>query len=548
MSNVIGVTGIDGYTPVYQPDGKWAMWSIKEIYNGGVGQNKYIPKVDDYVIEPETGLTYIVTNLDIVTFIPNLAPINLQQNDIGDSILSSTNDNYRVYYDKSVTPHTLSVDGLLRVYSSTATVARIYKGHFIDPTQIISRKYDNNGNFIGDAVSLQLVAFNSHDNYSIKNIPACNTTFNLNNGEACVVVVFDSSGKVVSKINCIIEETTYVAQAYAEQKYITQIFLKSPFINASQQNEIDYPMNLPLTSFNPIGVVQYNDSSQVEYPIDGDKFKIFGLDQFMSTIIGHRVPLVLSYRMDASEAALASVDSVNYYVTRPYSLVVSNANTSYNVKIFTYPVWVDALNGYRLKSYLMNLDRNILIDITNLITITDNSPSFNPLAYGITQRITFSVELSTVSGIYNHYVHLQTVDIVLRGPASDYNLTNIWEVSNQIPATMPFYGTGLKASIDSVTHTKIRIDNNIATLQEFLNKVYKTTNPLTNPTTEAAPIIPTHIEVKAGSQSLTVPIEQYTDEFIFQSAIAMYTNIDVIFLKQSINGYLKLAIANLTVR
>jgi len=30
---------------------------------------------------------------------------------------------------------------------------------------------------------------------------------------------------------------------------------------------INYPVNLPMESFNPIGVVQYNDGSFVEYPL-----------------------------------------------------------------------------------------------------------------------------------------------------------------------------------------------------------------------------------------------------------------------------------------
>jgi len=331
MPNAIGIVGLDGYTPVYQPDGRWAIWSIHEIYMGDIGENRVIPKVSDYVVEPETGSTYIVSTLNNITYIPTLSPINLQNTVSTDYLISSTGDNYRIYYDKSVVPYTLAVDGLLRVYSSTASYARIYQGSFIDPTKIISRRYDNNGNFIGDNIPLVLVAYNSHDNYAIKSIPTCNTLQELQDGEGCIVVVFDNAGKVLAKVSCILEETTFVAQAYAEQKYITQIFMKSPFISVSQQNEINYPVNLPIISFNPIGVVQYNDASQVEFPVDGDKFRLYGLDQFVSTIIGHRVPLVLSYRMDPTEAALASVDSDNYYVTRPYSLIVTNANTSYNV-------------------------------------------------------------------------------------------------------------------------------------------------------------------------------------------------------------------------
>lgn len=547
-NDAIGITGSDGATPIYQPDARWNMWSIHEIYLGGIGQNKFIPKVDDYVIEPETGVTYKVTDLNNVTFVPELSPINITHTQSTDQILSSTNDNYRIYFDKSITPFTLAVDGFMRVYSSTATFARIYQGGFIDNTKIISRRYDNNGNFVGHDIPLQLVAFNTHDNYAIKNIPACNTTADLSDGELCTVVIFDSNGKVLSKVSCIIEETTYVAQAYAEQKYITQIFLKSAFINTSQPDEINYPVNLPIPSFNPIGVVQYNDGSQIEYPVDGDKFRLYGLDQFVSTIIGHKVPLVLSYRMDPSEAALASVQSDNYYVTRPYSLKVSNPNTSYNVKLFVYPVWINEVNGYNYKVYLMNLDRNVLFDVTTLVSLSSNSPSFNPTAYGITQRLIFNINLASVSGIYNNYLHVQTVDIILRGAANDLSATNVWEVGNQVPTSVPYYGTNLRASRDNIVGNKITIHNNLSTVQEFINALYKPTLPLFNPLTEIEPLEPTHIEVKYFTESIIVPISEFNTQFTFNASVGMFSNIDIVFLKETVSQYFKLSVASLTVR
>ena len=549
MSNdAIGIVGSDGMTPLYQPDARWTIWSLNDIYLGELGANKFIPKISDYVVEPETGDMYIVTDLNNVTFIPELTPITFKKTITVDELVSSTSDNYRIYYDKSVSPYTLSVDGFMRVYSNTASIARIYKGHFIDPTKIISRRYDNNGNFIGHDIPLQVVAFNSHDNYSIKCVPSCNTTYELQDGETCTVVIFDTNGKVLCKATCILEETTYVAQAYAEQKYITQIFLKSVFIDNAQSTDINYPVNLPIPGFNPIGVVQYNDGSQIEYPVDGDKFILYGLDQFVSTIIGHKAPLVLSYRMDADESALASVDSDNYYVTRPYNLVVSNPNRSYNVKLFIYPMWIDGINGYNFKAFLMNLDRNILYEVTNLVSIATNSPGFNPLAFGITQRITFTINLANVSGIYNHFLHVQTVDIILRGPASDDSIVNIWEVGSQVPSTVPYFGTSLRAETDNVTRTKVTIDNNIDTVEEFINKLYRTTMPLFNPLTELEAPVPTHIEVRYLNETVLKPITEYNSQFIFSVAVPKLSNVEIIFHKQTISGMLKLSVVSLTVR
>lgn len=548
MTDAIGVVGIDGFTPTYNPNGRWNLWSIHEIYRGTEGKGKFIPKIDDYVVEPESGVIYKVTDLHNVTYIPELSPANIKQDISRDYLTSSTNDNYRVYYDKSIDPYTLAVDGFMRIYDPTASFARIYRGTVVDPTKIISRRYDNNGNFVSHDIPLVMVSYSTHDNYGVKSIPSCNCDVELLDGESCTIVVFSSNGKVITKTNCIVEETTYITQAYAEQKYITQIFLKSVFIDETQTGDIYYPVNLPVASFNPIGVVQYNDGSQVEFPVDGDKFRLYGLDQFVSTIIGHKVPLVLSYRLDSNEAALASTDSDGFFITRPYNLIVSNPNRSYNVKMFVYPVWVDALNGYKYKVFLMNLDRNMLYDITNIVSISNNSPSFNPLAYGIMQRITFMVDLARVAGNYSSFIHVQTVDIILRGQASDTSLTTAWEVGSQVPSTVPYYGNKLRAIRNNTVQQKVYIGNNITTTEEFINQLYKPTQPLYNPLTETEAPLPTHIEVCYLDKSVFVPIGNYSEEIVFDVPVKLYGNIEVVFYKETVSGYLKLSVASLLVR
>lgn len=548
MTDAIGVVGVDGFTPTYNPSGRFQLWSIHEIWKGETGKGKFIPKQWDYVLEPETGVMYVVTDLDNVTFIPELTPANIKQDVSRDYLTTATNDNYRIYYDKSIDPYTLCVDGFMRVYHSTASFARIYRGTDIDPTKIISRRYDNNGNFVSHDIPLVMVSYSTHDNYGVKSIPTSNCDVELVDGEACIVVVFDSSGKVVTKVRCVIEETTYVAQAYAEQKYITQIFLKTVFIDETQTSDIHYPVNLPIPSFNPIGVVQYNDGSQVEYPVDGDKFRLYGLDQFVSTIMGHKVPLVLSYRLDSNEAALANVDTDGFFVTRPYNLIVSNPNRSYNVKMFVYPVWVDALNGYKYKVFLMNLDRNMLYDITNITGLTSSSPSFNPLAYGIMQRLTFMVDLAKVNGAYSSFLHVQTVDIILRGQATDTTLVTPWEVGNQVPSTVPYYGSNLRAVRNNTVNQKVYIGNNIATVEEFINRLYKSTQPLFNPMTETEAPTPTHIEICYLGKTVFTAIGNYDQEVVFDTPVAMNSNVEVVFYKETVTGYLKLSVASLLVR
>lgn len=547
-TSAIGVVGTDSYTPLYQSDARWTIWSIHDIYQGQEGLNKFVPKVGDYVVEPESGNMFKVASLSMVTFIPELVPVELRKEITVDEIVSTNNSNYRIYHDKSVTPYVLAVDGLLKIHGSSASIARIYKGPFIDPTKIISRRYNNSGVFIGHDIPLELVAFNTADNYAVKSIPTCNTDQDLLDGEVCTVVIFDSNGKVLTRTTLLLEETTYVAQAYAEQKYITSIFLKSAFVSDMTSTEVTYPVNLPTQSFNPIGVVQYNDGSQIEYPVDGGKFSLFGMEQFVSTIIGHRVPLVLRYRMGANESGLATVSSDEYYITRPYSLLVSSANTSYSAKLYIYPEWVDTLNGYRLTGYLTNLDRNIMFDVTTLLSLASNSPSFNPVGYGLTQRLMFSVNLNTVSGVFNSFQHIQTVDIILRAPATDAGVQNIWEAASQVPSPGAYYGTNLLATVDPATRRRLTINNGLATVQEFITKLYRPTNALFNPSTETIAPLPTHLEITHLGQTVIIPISDYASAIQFTNQFVAFRNVQIVFMRQTTQGYLKLSVAALTIR
>lgn len=549
MSNTaIGVVGTDGHTPRHQLDGRWTIWSIHDLYFGREGMGKFIPKVNDFVVEPESGNMFRVVDLSLVTYIPELAPVELRKEVTIDEIIAVSAGAHRIYYDRSITPYTLRVDGMMRVHGTSASFARIYRGQFIDPTKIISRRFSNSGVFIGHDVSLELVAFNTHDNYAIKSIPTCNTDQELPDGEVCTVVIFDSSGKVLSRATCLLEETTYVAQAYAEQKFITNIFLKSAFIPDTLSNLINFPINLPMQSFNPIGVVQYNDGSQIEYPVDGSKFTLYGSDQFVSTTIGHSVPMVLKYLLDSNEAGLATVESDGYHITRRYNLIVSSPNTSYNAKLYVYPQWVDGANGYRLTAYLTNLDRNMVIDVTNKLSLAPNSPSFNPTGYGLTQRLMFSIDLANVSGIFNHFQHIQVVDIVLRAPASDSSAQNIWETASQVPSPGAYYGTALRATIDPATRKKLSIHNNIGTTEEFINKLYKPTNALFDVTIETQPPRPTHLEITHLTESVTIAITDYNAPIQFTQEISYLQNVQVTFMRQTPQGFLKLSVAALTVR
>lgn len=552
MYNPIGVVGSDGFTPLYEPDKPFRILGMNDVYLGKTGKFKYIPNINDYVVEPETASFYRVVNLNNVTFIPELIPVVFNTSSInGQSLLATDGENYRVYYDKSVKPYTLTIDGMFKVYGSEASYARIYKGYFITSEGLISRLYNNSGGFVGSDIPLVKVLYNSHDNYAVKSPTQVHTdNQDLVSGEVVTIVVYSTNGSVIKKEHAIIEETTFVPQNYAEQKYITQIYLKSSFINLSDTNRINYPVNLPIESFNPIGVVVYSDGSELEYPVTSNgPFRIDGLDQFVAGSIGQEIKLALNYRLDEQESGLATGDYVvnNGFIARPYSLLVVEPNTSYNVKVFAYPVWVSGSSGYRLQFFMLNLDRNVIYDVTSVIKKTITSNAFNPTRYGVSQRLFYTLDLSEVSPVYGKFNYVQGFEIKLNNQATVNS--SYWEVASQVPNNGIYYGSGLKATIPITDKKILNIKNTATTLAEFLNITYKKTFPLVNPMTEAEPLTPTHIKIFTDlNTSVTIAITDYNKPITFPVDLIENSNINMLFLRKHGDVYFNLSVCSMVVK
>jgi len=551
MPNIL-IAGTDGVVPIYQPEARWCIWGLHEIFTGEVGAGKYIPKVNDYVIDYATFTTYIVDTLDLVTLIPTMRAINpinasnsFTENDILFGVGPGTQaDTYRIYIDKSVTPYILAVDSRLKVAGTMTNYAKIFKGSMLTDDNIVSKIYDNSGNYISHNVPLELVAIDSHVNYSIKTVSVCNTTDNLLDGEVLTVVFYSDNGHVVSKRQLLVENTSFIRSLNASKKYVSSIHLETPFMSATIADRIDFPLNVPLNALNLIGVVSYSDGSIMRLPVDGSKFRILGLDQFVSTIVGQSINLVLSYALSANETAYAGVTSDNHYITEPYSMLTINPNNSYAVKLFGYPVWMDSVTGYSMTWWLFNLDRNIFFEVTPYVSFASNTGAYDPTKYGYLQRKSVSINLKDVSGAFKSFIHSQLVDIVLNGIPSASETA--WTVTTDATGGKLAYGNNIFAK--KLSNQLINISSNIVSYNEWKEKVYLNTYPLINGISENAPPEPTHFIVKYGSNSIEQPIANWNADINIGIDIPLYKNVTVRFIKRTSTGDMQLSISALIVK
>lgn len=551
------ITGSDGAVPIYQEDARWCWWGLHELYLGGVADKKYIPKVGDYVMDKDTYTTFYVDHLDPITMIPTLReirPANMSfsftETDVLFGVGPGTQaDTYRIYVDKSVTPYTLAVDVRLKVGGTMSDYCKIFKGSDLSTSgEVISRVYDSAGTFISENVKLELIALDSHDNYSIKSVPVCHTLSNLVDGEYVTVVIYSASGSVVSKRQLLVENTSFIREVNASKKYVSHISLESPFMSPTLDHTIDYPLNVPINALNMTGVVHYSDGSVLKLPVGGGKFKMLGLEQYISSIVGQKVDMVLSYALAPNEVAYAGVTSDGHYVTEPYNLVTMNPNNSYTVKLFGYPEWVSDALGYRMTWWLLNLDRNVFFEVTPLVNFADNTGPFDPKEYGYVQRKSVTVNLHDVSTSFKPFLHTQLVEITLNGKVGDS--TTPWVMSHESVPTRPNYGAALVAKkVDgTASSTTFDLTSGITSKDTWLEKVYLNTFPLVDKAREVVAPSPTHIILSYNGVTAEFLIDDWNTNMILPAAVPTYKNLVIRFIKRTANGDMQLSVAAMVVR
>ncbi len=551
-SNNLGVAGTDGIVPIYDPNRRWTIWSRDEIFEGGIGQGKYIPNLKDYVVEPDTYTTYIVEFLDQVTLLPTLREIkpasldfSFSQSDVLFGVGPGTQaDTYRIYIDNSVTPHILSVDTRLKIAGSLSNYAKIFKGTDTSTQGIvISKVYDNNNNFISENIPLELVAIDSHINYSIKIISVAHTDIDMLDGELVTAVIYNDQGNVVSKRQLLVENTAFIRDINTAQKFITQISLDSAFISPSIDNTLEFPLNIPVNALNMIGVVQYSDGTTLRLPVDGTKFSIYGLDQYISSIVGQKVDLVLNYSLSTNETAVGAISNDGNHITENYSLVTTNPNNSYAVKLFGYPIWINNNIGYEIKWFLLNLDRNVWYDVTSNVTFSSNTGPFNPLLYGFVQNKTVQVNLAEVNGTFDVFIHVQNVSIVLNhAPQPDISQIP-WTISNEVTANALPYGDGIYAK--KISPTSVNISAGITTSQEWLDKTYLRSKPLVDPRIETAPLDPTHFILMVRGVETEFPISEWNQDLTISADLNQFESVYVRFIKKVGLAQLELSVVGM---
>lgn len=516
FSNALLVSGTDGITPVYNPDGNYHVWNYNEVYfHGGVGKGKYVPKVGDKVDRymEDTLIQYLVIAIDDITMHPTLRELGGVENNRLDKghILTRTglrcrDDTYRVYLDDSVVPHTLAVDTRFSVRGSHSSYVKIFMGHkeLGKEPVCISAIYDHRNQLITENVPLEMATLDNHTNRAVYTVKPCHTRFQLPDGEFVLVCVYNDDAQMIAKREMVIENTSAIPQPDTKTKYIIDMELDTEFLSSNELNTLLYPINVQVSGLNLFGKIHYSDGTTMRLPVDGTKFTVLGLRDYIASVPGSEFNFTLRYILGPNENAYGGLHSnvfVNlsnkeeHFLTRNYKAKTGNRENHYSVKLFAYPDWINEDVGWMLRFFIYNMDRSEYKEVTNFIRYNQNLPTFNGKLYNENQRISVSLNLKNVGLSTKTYFHTQVLDVQLNAPATDNSEDSYWSIASDINV-LKRVGERMRARL-TATGSRRLINLNIENLtkEQWLKKVYFDSLPLIHPEVEVKPIEPTHFMV-----------------------------------------------------
>jgi hypothetical protein len=546
------IRGSDGAIPQYDPNGLWKTWRYEEIYFGAEAINKFVPKVDDYVRSLADKKTYRVTAVDDL-LIPTLIEESEDNGQSASTVLIGEGlqpVSFRLYLDTSKLPFEASLDSRHFIYGDANTYARIFRGYDVGINGKVISALFNGSIYLDDKVPLELTTYDNHTNLAQKCVPPFNTKDDMPNGEVCTVVIYNAQNAETSRKSLIVERSSFIRPVNAFQKYISSISLESVFLSSIDPYVLNYPLNVPATSLNVMGVLHYSDGSDKRVAIDGSKFSLFGIESFVATRPGQKVPLVLNYRLDDDEAAYGAISADGKKITEPYSIVTTHENGMFSPILMGYPRWDEATSTYVMRWWLMDLNRSTMLEATNAVQYNETSDVFDGNNHVHVQFLSIRVNLNAVSQALPNWIHTQTAYVKLYDPVGSNTDVGVWEIGQE-NVFGKFYGTGLNAEAIVINQNEylINLGNTIPTLNEWLDKLYFNSKPVYSLYREASPPIPTHFTIMNDPlNTQTFPIDKWNQEFSIFTNITTASNLIVRWERHIANTTLMLAVTELSIK
>ena len=479
-------------------DMNWKIWNINDIYRGIQSERElHHVQVGDMVVDLTGGVErrYYVKSIDDSTRIPELVllrqlkedsnTVQVEMKGVGPGQASET---WRCFFDDTIEPHSLRVDGKVYCHGSLATHCKIFLGVETDKYngKVISQYRDNNSDRISENIPLELVGW--RDNQAIKTPMMGFTTHKLQDGEVVTMVTYSADGVVFQQDRLIVVNTADVRRSEVGKKFVEGIEIVTPFLSEVDDREVLFPINMDREAVFIMCRVNYSDGTSKTLAVDGGRVQLHGMDSYIPSVLGAGSPLVLQYQLAENEESTQALRGTNRFLSESYVARTKEVDGAYSVRLSVLPFW----NGteWELHYRLHNLDRNISYDVSDVVEAASNSMPFQPRKFGTMQRVVVALQLDKVSSSFARFRHVQSFDISLMGSASID--TSPFYISYHTGQD-PYYGQDVKIVKSQVGDRHyINISCGATTLEDWLDKLYYRTEPLFNKFAETQAPKPTH--------------------------------------------------------
>lgn len=543
--------------PIKSPGERFRQWNMTEIYTGPNGTGRYVPNVDDLGLSWKDLSFYRCVSVDYTTGYSNWQRVNLNNNtgvdetvDVITGVGSGyTFESFRVWINTKKLPYSMHFDARLYLYGTKASYIKVFEGNDISGNgRVISAMYNASGVMTSENIPLELVKYNGDVNNMAVKTPVnayCSTT--VNDGEILTAVVYGHDGSILSACRLIAANSDAVRSLEVSAKYVTNIELLSPYLSSNKADTLEYPLNMLVQSDSLRGRVRYSDGTYKEYPVDGVKFSLMGINGYIASEVGQEFPLILKYTLSAGEYAYGVSEPVpERSMTRQYKLETIKSDDEYSVKLFVVPEWLNSAK-WGLRYYLYNLERDAVHDVTDLVELGSESKAFNGGNYDSVQEMTIAFNMLNLGTSYNYYRQVQTFRVQLHRPATDTTATTYYTVAY---ASDLKYGSGIKARASgSSNNYGLDLTNGYQDINAWLEHLYYSLSPLRYTQTEATAPRPTHVRLRIGSNwSREVPIENILTKITNVSAtVAQGTLLRLEFFKRTGDVDYELAIGSMNI-
>lgn len=410
---------------------------------------------------------------------------------------------FRLMVDPSTTPVRFRVDDAMWFNGSEPVYYKVFKGSDITSNgQIVSTAVNGNGQPTNANLMLELIQGTNTQNNLVKVARGGHLLEVLAHQEMVTVVAYRADGLQVDYRPAVVCHTNNMAPLDLAKRVIVKVALETPFLNPDDKMLIDVPVNMLIDSTGIMGVVTYNDGTVKRLPINGEKFALSGLSNFVSATAGSMFDLGLSYYLADDEVAWDALGNIDKRTkTEEYKVRAINPDGNYTAKLFVVPFWNNARAEYQLQWYLYNMERKYLYDVTTKVELTPGF-TFNGKLYATKQSLRVAVDMGAVDTYFINYRHVQNVELTLMAPGATPTQPTYYRIEYDDQYT---YGNGIRADVTVSTtvlnNVNIDISNACTTVEEWLNKIYYPTGPLFYTTAEDLPPNPTEFVIRNASNT-----------------------------------------------